>query len=141
MTITKAPAEGMTLYGYTTKAYYVSAGSIVITLMRMDGYGAVVNDPERPYLVGEPALYIILDVKAGKMSIKTTADLLPKPQLIGISLPINIDDIVNNALPAFDVNVKKILGDLLGPIITKINDGNIGLTADADATAEEKEGL
>ncbi len=141
MTITKAPAEGMTLYGYTTKAYYVSAGSIVITLMRMDGYGAVVNDPERPYLVGEPALYIILDVKAGKMSIKTTADLLPKPELGIISLPINIDDIVNNALPAFDVNVKKILGDLLGPIITKINDGNIGLTADADATAEEKEGF
>lgn len=141
MTITKAPAEGMTLHGYTSKAIYVNAGSIVVTLMRMDGWGGVVNDSSRPYLVGEPALYIILDVKSGKMSIKVTDDLLPNPGLLG-AVGQQVDTIVNNALPAFDVNVRKILSDLLGPIITQINDGNIGLTADGETTAtDEKEGF
>lgn len=66
---------------------------------------------------GVPALYIILDINSNKLWIRATKDLLPIDiDLLGIS--VHADTMVNIAI---DFNIKKMLSDLIGPIINDIN--------------------
>ena len=112
ITMEKVPIEGMSL-PYTTGGW-ANGGSILIKLLRMDGNGS-----SEAISGGVPALYIILDINSNKLWIRATKDLLPiniNVDFLGIN--INADTMVNIAI---DFNIKKMLSDLIGPIINDIN--------------------
>ncbi len=112
ITMEKVPIEGMSL-PYTTGGW-ANGGSILLKLLRMDGGGS-----NTAISGGVPALYIILDINSNKLWIRATKDLLPiniNVDFLGIN--INADTMVNIAI---DFNIKKMLSDLVGPIINEIN--------------------
>lgn len=110
----KVPLEGKAL-PYTNGGW-ANGGSILLTMLRMDGYAESWS--------GTPALYIIMDINAKQIVIRGTTNLLP----INIGSALQADTMVNIPI-AFDI--KKMLTDLIGPIITEIN------TVDTETTGIE----
>ncbi len=115
ITMEKVPMEGMSL-NYTNGGW-ANGGSILIKILRMDGGGRYFDSVN-----GVPALYVILDINAKKINIRGTTELLP----IDV-FSLHADQMVNIYI---DFDIKKILSDLIGPIITQIKDAGTSTTAD-----------
>lgn len=91
------------------------AGSILLSLVRMDGYG----DPSGNAV----ALYIILNPNAasGQLRIRATKNLLP--DIIGIDLAHFVNISIN-------LDLKTILADLFGPLLETINKEEVATVAE-----------